>query len=79
MLEWLFGLSSHLKACRGIQAEQFERDRYGKHSPVHSAGGDDNVAVNGLDGVLLRALEYFNGLRFLTLNRVGSATSPTNL
>lgn len=33
---------------------------------------DDNVAVNGVDGVLLRALEYFNGLRFLTLNRVGS-------
>lgn len=32
---------------------------------------DDNIAANAVVGVFLRVLEYFNGLLFLTTNRVG--------
>jgi hypothetical protein len=32
---------------------------------------DDNIAMNAVVGVFLRVLEYFNGLLFLTTNRVG--------
>jgi SpoVK/Ycf46/Vps4 family AAA+-type ATPase len=31
---------------------------------------DDNIAMNAVVGVFLRVLEYFNGLLFLTTNRV---------
>jgi SpoVK/Ycf46/Vps4 family AAA+-type ATPase len=31
---------------------------------------DDNIAANAVVGVFLRVLEYFNGLLFLTTNRV---------
>ena len=31
---------------------------------------DDNIAANAIVGVFLRVLEYFNGLLFLTTNRV---------
>lgn len=31
---------------------------------------DDNIAANAVEGVFLRVLEYFNGLLFLTTNRV---------
>ncbi len=31
---------------------------------------DDNIATNAVVGVFLRVLEYFNGLLFLTTNRV---------
>jgi AAA+ superfamily predicted ATPase len=31
---------------------------------------DDNMAMNAVVGVFLRVLEYFNGLLFLTTNRV---------
>ena len=31
---------------------------------------DDNIASNAVVGVFLRVLEYFNGLLFLTTNRV---------
>src|SRR6516165_5025820 len=31
---------------------------------------DDNIATNAVVGVFLRALEYFNGLLFMTTNRV---------
>jgi hypothetical protein len=32
---------------------------------------DDNIAANAVVGVFLRVLEYFNGLLFLTTNRIG--------
>ena len=32
---------------------------------------DDNITMNAVVGVFLRVLEYFNGLLFLTTNRVG--------
>ncbi|GAB1257736.1 hypothetical protein NBRC116494_22380 [Aurantivibrio plasticivorans] len=32
---------------------------------------DDNISANAVVGVFLRVLEYFNGLLFLTTNRVG--------
>jgi SpoVK/Ycf46/Vps4 family AAA+-type ATPase len=31
---------------------------------------DDNITMNAVVGVFLRVLEYFNGLLFLTTNRV---------
>ena len=31
---------------------------------------DDNIAANAVVGVFLRVLEYFNGLLFLTTNRI---------
>jgi hypothetical protein len=60
---------------RALQETLIRAQRWGAvmlidEADVYIKRRDDNIAANAVVGVFLRVLEYFNGLLFLTTNRV---------
>ncbi len=53
------------------RAQRWGAVRLIDEADVYIKRRDDNIAANAVVGVFLRVLEYFNGLLFLTTNRVG--------